>query len=79
MKTTKQSWLVLLAVAGSLLLAAGATARETNVVPEPQAAAPTNNLPGGTSPAEMTDAGTNAPRLAAVADDKQGRDGQPQV
>jgi len=56
MKTTKRTWLVLLTITGSLLLAPWASAQETNVAAEPEGTLLTNN-PAGES---------NAP--AAVAD-----------
>lgn len=69
MKTAKQTWLVLFAVAGRLLLAPMANAQETNDSLPDQISAPTNDLAG--APA---DAGTN--EAATNPDDKNG--GQPQ-
>jgi uncharacterized RDD family membrane protein YckC len=51
MKTTKQSWFVLLTVAGSLWLAPLAPAQQTNTDADAQVFAPTNNPDNGQVPA----------------------------
>ncbi|MGA2178910.1 MAG: RDD family protein [Verrucomicrobiota bacterium] len=51
MKTTKRTWLVLLTVTCSLLLAPLATAQETDVAADAQTSAPTNRPDNGQTPA----------------------------
>ena len=55
MKTTKQTWLILLTVATSLWLAPLATAQETDVAADAEMSAPTNH------PDETAEAVSNAP------------------
>ena len=77
MKTTKQTWFVLLTVAGSLLLAPLVTAQDTDIDADAQMSAPTNSLDSGQAPAV-----SNAPAASAtneaVANHEDESRGEPQ-
>jgi len=76
MKTTKQTWLILLTVATSLWLAPLATAQETDVAADAEMSAPTNH------PDETAEAVSNAPTAAgtneAATDQENEHGGSPQ-
>ena len=59
MKTTKQTWFVLLTVAGSLLLAPLVPAQEKDAAVDAQVSAPTNNLAGAPAASATNDAVAN--------------------
>jgi hypothetical protein len=60
MKTTKQTWFVLLTVAGSLLLAPLVPAQEKDAAVDAQVSAPTNNLAGAPAASATNDAVANS-------------------
>ena len=81
MKTTKQTWFVLLTVAGSLLLTPLVPAQQTNAAADAQMSAPTNSPDGGQTPAvsntPASSAASSVTNEAATNQEHENR-GQPQ-
>ncbi|MGO9587226.1 MAG: RDD family protein [Limisphaerales bacterium] len=81
MKTTKQTWFVLLTVAGSLLLTPLVPAQQTNAAADAQMSAPTNSPDGGQTPAvsntPASSAASSVTNEAATNQEDENR-GQPQ-